>query len=113
MMATPKLYLMTIYVDANGNLNFDSVATDGTNPCPHDPQVIMKPNDYLKWRIGGNLQDAHKPITDAELNLVQASPFQSGVSWWRWASGDNPVGCPECLPFDVKPGTYRSGTQQR
>ena len=108
-MATPKLYVMTVYVDANGILAFDSIASDGTNARPHDPQVILKPNDYLKWHIGGNLQDAHKPITEAEINMAQASPFQSGVLYWKWPSGDNPAGCPECLPFNIKAGSYRCG----
>jgi len=104
-----KCYVMTIYLDVAGRLNFDSVATDGTDVRAHDWEVIMKPNDYIKWRIGGNLKDAHKPIIEAELNVRQKSPFASGRLHWLWASGAEPEGCPECLPFNIPSGHYDFG----
>jgi hypothetical protein len=100
---------MTIYLDAAGALSFDSKATDGTDVRHHDWEVAMKPNDYIKWRIGGNLQDPHKPIIEAELNVKQASPFASGRLQWTWASGAEPAGCPECLPFNIPPYHYDFG----
>ena len=105
----PKLFIVTIYVDANGELNFDSIASDGTESRNKDAKITMKRNDYLKWRIGGNLKDAHKPITAVEVNSEQTSIFNSTQFYWIWPSGDNPAGSPECILYNANAQDYRFG----
>jgi len=104
----PKLYVMMLYVDANGDLNFNSTV-DGAVYRSKTPAMDLNQNDYLKWRIGGNQKDIHNAIVQAEVNSKQLSAFFSQQYYWIWPSGDNPPQTPECVIYNANAGDRRFG----
>lgn len=103
----PLLYLMTIFVDANGRVAFASQASDGTGGQT-TPTVTLKRNDYLRFRIGNNLSGL--PTGSITINPKRAIPFASGARAWAWPpqSGDFPS-TPECVLWDAALDSYGCG----